>query len=176
MFSIALLIALMCAVTPAGAGDGLADALHDLASGRWHRAIPKLEALAGEGNAVAQYRLGTLYYEGRSVPKDEMLAIYWWQEAAAQGDTESMVRLGSAYLANPHVARTVPDAQRDAALWYFQAASAGRVEAQYQLGLLFLAGRGVATDRVEAARWFHEAARQGHAKARQMLSSLAAGQ
>lgn len=152
--------------------DPLNDAVKALDSGRHGQAIQMLTPLANNGNPLAQYRLGMIYYLGKGVPEDEVKAINWWKKAAAQGYTEAMFALGSAYLFGSQAAKTVPDGDREAAIWYFQAASAGHAEAQYHLGLLFLAGKGVIESRTEAAFWFRKAADQGHTEAKKALGTV----
>ena len=156
------------------AADPLIDAMRAIESGRHTQAVKMLTPLASAGNSLAQYRLGTLYYQGHGVPEDEKQAVYWWKKAAAQGYTEAMFQLGSAFLFGTQAAKIVPDPDREAAVWYFQAASAGHAEAQYHLGLLFLAGKGVIDSRQEAARWMRKAADQGHPEARKALKSIEA--
>lgn len=166
-----MLVTFAFAATPALA-EPLADALRAIESGRHKQAVQMLTPLANSGNALAQYRLGMLYYNGQGVGEDEKLAIYWWKKAAAQGNVESMFQLGSAFLFGSQTAKFVPDPDREAAMWYFQAASAGHAEAQYHLGLLFLAGKGVVESRQEAARWMQKAATQGHAEAKKAVGSI----
>lgn len=175
MYFVTLLAAALLSIaTPAGAADTLADALRDIESGHYRQAVDPLSKLASQGNPVAQYHLGLLYYQGHGLPENELHAVYWWREAAAQGDKDAMFQLGSAYLLSAQVAKTVPDPDREAAIWYFQAASAGHAEAQYHLGLLFLTGKGVVADPREAARWLHKAADQGYAQAQKALTTLTA--
>ena len=166
-----MLVTLAFAATAALA-EPLADALRAIESGRHKQAVQMLTPLANSGNALAQYRLGMLYYNGQGVGEDEKLAIYWWKKAATQGNVESMFQLGSAFLFGSQTAKFVPDPDREAAMWYFQAASAGHAEAQYHLGLLFLAGKGVIESRQEAARWMQKAATQGHPEAKKALGSI----
>jgi uncharacterized protein len=173
MFQNVLLTLLILLAPPAlGASDNLADAVRALEAGRHTQAIEILTPLANEGNPLAQYRLGTIYYHGNGVAEDEKQAIYWWKKAATSGHTESMYQLGSAFLYGSQAAKIVPDPDREAAIWYFQAASAGHTEAQYHLGLLFLAGKGVISSQTEAARWMRKAADAGHPEARKALQSI----
>lgn len=51
-------------------------------------------------------------------------------------------------------------------------AERGNAEAQFSLGQMYSYGRGVSKDEAEAARWYREAARQGHARARRVLANL----
>lgn len=172
MLRLVLLLAVILATGVTQAGDPLSDALRAMEAGRHAQAAQMLLPLANEGNTLAQYRLGMLYYQGDGVPEDEKQAVFWWKKAAIQGHVESMFQLGSAYLFGVQAARTVTDPDREAASWYFQAASAGHAEAQYHLGLLFLAGKGVIESHSEAARWMKKAAAQGHVGAQRALSSI----
>lgn len=149
----------------------LDDALKALEAGSNPKAVEVLTRLANEGNALAQYRLGGLYYHGRGVTEDENMAIYWWKKAAASGNAEAMYQIAHAYLFGNSVAKAVADPDREAAVWYFQAASAGHAEAAYTLGLLFIAGKGVVEDRNEAIRWFRAAAAKGHVEARKAMET-----
>jgi TPR repeat protein len=144
----------------------LGDTLKVLEAGTNPKAVEALVKLAQDGNSLAQFRLGSLYYHGEGVPEDETKAIYWWKKSAAGGNVEAMYQIGHAHLFGSGVAKTVLDPDREAAVWYFQAASAGHAEAAYTLGLLFLAGKGVIEDKNEAIRWFRLAASKGHIEAR----------
>lgn len=163
----ALLVALFFhgVVAPQAHATPLDDALKALEAGNSPKAVETLLKLANEGNSMAQFRLGSLYYHGHGVAEDENLAVYWWKKAAANGNAEAMFQIAHAYLFGHTAARSVTDPDREAALWYFQAASAGHAESAYTLGLLFLAGKGVVEDRSEAVRWFRNAAAKGHVAA-----------
>lgn len=169
-FSLALLLALLPPAAPASASP-LEDALKALEAGSSPKAVELLIRLASEGNPLAQFRLGNLYYHGHSVTEDENMAIHWWKKSAASGNAEAMYQIAHAYLFGGTAAKSVADPDREAAIWYFQAASAGHAEAAYTLGLLFLAGKGVVEDRNEAIRWFRSAANNGHAEARKALET-----
>lgn len=161
-------LVLVCSLLPGAVAlaSPLDDALKALEAGSNPKAAETLLKLATEGNPLAQFRLGSLYYHGQGVTEDENMAIYWWKKAAASGNAEAMYQIAHAYLFGNTAAKSVADPDREAALWYFQAASAGHAEAAYTLGLLFLAGKGVVEDRTEAIRWFRTAAAKGHAEAR----------
>ena len=158
-------VLLLMITPPPAIGSSLDEALKALEAGSNFKAVETLTKLANEGNALAQFRLGGLYYHGQGVAEDEVTAIYWWKKSAASGNAEAMYQIGHAYLFGTTAAKTVADPDREAAIWYFQAASAGHAEAAYTLGLLFLAGKGVVEDRTEAIRWFRHAAAKGHIEA-----------
>ena len=54
-------------------------------------------SLADQGNAAAQYQLGTLFQKGLGVLKDEATAAKWFQMAAEQGHSMAQLRLGVLY-------------------------------------------------------------------------------
>lgn len=53
--------------------------------------------------------------------------------------------------------------------WLRPLAEQGNTAAQYTLGLIYANGEGMAPDYQQAARWFEQAARRGHADARRHL-------
>jgi TPR repeat protein len=58
----------------------------------------KLAALAEEGDAAAQLRLGGAYILGMGVVKDEAEGWRWCRKAAEQGGARAQVLLGGAYM------------------------------------------------------------------------------
>lgn len=60
-------------------------------------ALQRLHALAGKGDARAQYNLGVMYATGQGVPKDAEQAVAWYRKAAEQGDAEAQSNLGAMY-------------------------------------------------------------------------------
>jgi TPR repeat protein len=135
------------------------------------KALDRLIQLANSGSTAAQLRLGGLYYHGKGVPEDEVMALYWWKKASAAGNTEAMYQIRHAYLFGNQAAKSVADPDREAAVWFFQGASGGHIESAYTLGLLFIAGKGVVEDRNEALRWFRQAASKGHEEARKAIET-----
>lgn len=74
-------------------------------------------------------------------------------------------------------AETVDPASADPALGariarLRQGAGEGKADAMYQLGAAHAQGRGVEKNFTEAARWFHEATKRGHAKAKTSIAYL----
>ena len=60
--------------------------------------LRELQARAKQGDANAQYQLGTMYDNGQGVPKDVKEAVKWYRLAAVQGDTSSQKRFGELVL------------------------------------------------------------------------------
>jgi TPR repeat protein len=66
------------------------------------------------------------------------------------------------------------EAQKRAVEALRKRAEAGSASAQYELGVRYLTGKGVATNLVEACKWFEAAARQGDYWAKKKLAELEA--
>lgn len=53
---------------------------------------------AQDGDTVAQVLLGSLYEQGKGVPRDLKQAVHWYRKAADQGDAEGQALLALMYL------------------------------------------------------------------------------
>lgn len=62
-----------------------------------HRATKKYEALALQGDANAQFELGSMYEVGGLVTQNHNKALEWYTKAAEQGYAKAQYRLGSMY-------------------------------------------------------------------------------
>jgi len=124
---------------------------------------------AEQGDAGAQFNLGTMYYNGhyngQSVIKDYKEAVKWYRLAAEQGHAQAQYYLGSMYYYGKGVAQDY----KEAAKWYRLAAEQGVAEAQYDLAYMYAAGKGVAEDDKEAVKWYRLAAEQGDSSAQFQL-------
>ncbi len=107
---------------------GLAAAL----SGDFATALQEWQPLADQGDAVAQYNLGGMYYNGNGVPQDYAEAVKWYRRAADQGDADAQFGLGWMY----HNGQGVPQDDAEAVKWYRLAADQGHAGAQNNLGLM----------------------------------------
>lgn len=56
--------------------------------------IQVLEQQANSGDADAQFKLGSKYYQGKSVPQDYSKAIEYFTKAGDQGDSDALYNLG----------------------------------------------------------------------------------
>ena len=125
-------------------------------------------ALAEQGNAEAQNRIGVYYYTGRNVENDFVKAVEWFQKAAEQGSANAQKNLGNCY-------RNGQGVDRDdtlAASFYQKAAEQGMAEAQVLLGNCYYNGQGVGQDVTAAAFWYQKAAEQGHVQAQVALGEM----
>lgn len=130
-------------------------------AGENRSAFHELRRKAEAGDAGAQWLLGTFYWTGYRVAKDDREAVAWYRRAAEQGLAGAQFNLGVMYAGGSGVVQD----DREAIAWFRKAASQGLPEAQYNLGIMYDNGRGVAKDEREAAAWYRKAAEQGDAKA-----------
>src|SRR5713101_8598306 len=87
---------------------------------------PQLLWLATNGDSEAQTRVGTLYLEGGSVPKDYKKAFFWFQKAAEQGSFVAQVQLGCMYFGGQGVPIDSVEAYKWIAVAAFQQKDIGR--------------------------------------------------
>jgi|GEM_PF-1512757 len=123
---------------------------------------------ASEGNATAQYALGTAYYFGKGLPVNWKEAFECYFKAATQGLPHAQYNLGVMY----EKGEACPPNPQKAFLWYEKAATQGFAKAQHNLAALWEAGLGTPPNPQKAAFWFEEAARQGDVRAQYRLALL----
>ena len=110
---------------------------------------PGLLEQAEQGDAAAQNAVGSRYYAGRDVERDDAEAARWIRLAADQGYVPAQYNLGLLYFRN----RGVPGNDVEAARWYRVAAEQGYAPAQAGLGYLYIYGAGVEEDHARAYMW-----------------------
>ncbi len=149
--------------------------INDYYAGNYQRAFTTLHPLAEKNIARAQFRIGMMYYKGRTVVKNEDLARQWIAralpailQAAQAGTAWAQADLGTAYELGVGV---IQDPAR-AATWYLKSAKQGYAGAQANLGVLYGNGVGVKYDRQTALYWLKQAAAQGDKVAQQNLRAL----
>ncbi len=121
---------------------------------RGHALSPtELRTLADHGDADAQWQLGVLYHEGESVPKDDAMAVQWFERAADQGYASAQATLGAYYEAGRGVTQDFSKAY----FWSVLAVAQG--DENSKLRLQDLAARmthsQVASARQQAEAWLH---------------------
>ena len=155
LFMTSLLIAAIVALAPlAGAEAGLREGRAAYAQGDYATALEEILPLAEAGNADAQRLLGVMYRQGQGVAKDAERALYWTQQAVAQGDAPAQFNLANMYETGDTVTRNIALAAKH----YLAAARADIPLAQYRLGAFFLEGQGGVRDPVLAFVWYSRAA------------------
>ena len=94
-------VLLVCVCLFALAGQAIADALSDAQRaadmGDYAKAFKLLKPLAKQGNAVAQFKLATLYYSGRGARQNNKEAMRLYQLAAEQGHVVAQSNLATLY-------------------------------------------------------------------------------
>ena len=80
-----------------------------------------------------------MYFDGRSVPRDDAEAAKWFRKAADQEDAAAQYYLALMY----RQGRGVTMDYAEAAKWYRKAADQGYPDAQHELWLMYADGEGV---------------------------------
>jgi len=137
-------------------------------SGNYLKALPVFKIFADKNDTVAQWYLGTIYFEGRGVARDYKIAERWYKQAAKHGDALAQNNLANIYLNGFGVSQNLEEAAR----WFLLAAEQGNPEAQCNIGLMYLNGNGVRKDYPEARKWLGKAAGNGNLTAKSYLKRL----
>lgn len=104
-------------------------AVEALQRGDFETSFVLTEALAVDGDALAQHFLGWHYHKGLGIPVDDSKAVFWWQQAAKRGIPEAQQGLGWCY----EVGRGVELDLVQAYVWYARATAAGDTNARDNL-------------------------------------------
>jgi TPR repeat protein len=92
-----------------------------LAPPTWADSAAAVQTLAKQGDAKAQFALGTMYRDGQGVARDYAEALRWWRKAADQGVVDAQYALGNIYGGGTGVAQD----NILAYMWYDIAAQTG---------------------------------------------------
>jgi localization factor PodJL len=131
-------------------------------------AVKFLTQAAEKGQAVAQYRLGTLYERGQGVPADAAKAVHWYEMAANQGNRKAMHNLAVAYAGGASGKKNMAEAAR----WFAKAAALGLSDSQFNLAVLYERGDGVPQSLVDAYKWYSIAAAAGDGESKARIGVL----
>jgi TPR repeat protein len=126
------------------------------------KALEEYKTQGERGDAVAQFKVGLIYYKGQGVPRDYLEALQWFKKAALKGHPLAQFNVGYMY----EKGEGMPQDYVEAARYYRQAAERGNRQAQYNLGSLYEKGQGVPQDEVQALMWYNLAATLGDAQAK----------
>ncbi len=138
------------------------------AEGQFDRSFRVFQQLAEQGIAEAQLELGTHYWRGWGVERNDAEAFRWFSLAAEQGNADAQYEVAYAYWDGIGVAQ-----DRQEGLHRFQRlGKTGYVPAQTTLGDFYRDGTGVEASPEEAMRWYALAAAQGDDWARRELAKL----
>lgn len=107
--------------------------------------------------------MGTLYFQGKGVNKDQMLGLRWTERAAQQGDVAAQTNY---FLMCQGDIDAPQESRKQSLIWLRNAAELGHAQAQSILGSWYAQGAfGVSKDDAEAFKWYRNAADQGHKQA-----------
>ncbi|KAJ3132634.1 Receptor-interacting serine/threonine-protein kinase 2 [Physocladia obscura] len=126
-----------------------------------NKALERMEKAASVASPAAHRALGAMFSTGIVVPKNDVFAAHWFENAAKAGDSIAQNEMGL-LLRAPGKWHN----HKLAVEWFIKAAEQGNADAQNNLGLsLQVGGGGVQEDKKAAAEWFFKAANQDHAAA-----------
>ena len=128
-----------------------------------------LERAANSGDAMAAYRLGTLYERGHGVPTNAAKADQLYGIAAKQGNRKAMHNIAVAFAEGSGV----PKNMQQAAEWFTKASDLGLRDSQFNLAVLYERGMGVKQSLTEAYKWYAIAAAQGDSESKARVDALA---
>jgi TPR repeat protein len=128
--------------------------------------------LANQGDADAQFAIGTMYYTGRGLPLNHTESAYWYHRAAEQGLAAAQYNLGNAYKRG----EGVPQNNLLAVRWWKKAVEQDFGPAQFNLASAYIEGAGVEKDQEQAVSLYRQAAKNGHQPAIDLLARLEADQ
>jgi localization factor PodJL len=131
-------------------------------------AVKFLTQAAEKGQAVAQYRLGTLYERGQGVPIDAAKAAHWYEMAANQGNRKAMHNLAVSFASGTARGKNMAEAGR----WFAKAAALGLSDSQFNLAVLYERGDGVPQSLLDAYKWYSIAAAAGDTESKSRLAVL----
>ncbi len=131
-------------------------------------AVKFLTQAAEKGQAVAQYRLGTMYERGQGVPADGARAAQWYERSANQGNRKAMHNLAVAHASGAAGKKNMAEAAR----WFARAAGLGLSDSQFNLAVLYERGDGVPQSLLDAFKWYSIAAAAGDSESKQRIGVL----
>ena len=107
--------------------------LYHYRKGNYKKAFFWYEKSAQQGNAEAQFILGSMYYVGKGVSKNSKKTFFWHEKSAQQGNAEAQGMLGGMY----YLGLGVPKDSKKAVYWLEKSARQGDAYAQGFLGAMY---------------------------------------
>jgi len=126
------------------------------------RAVPRIRALAEQGDPNAMFHMGKLHVLGIGVPQDMVSAVAWYEKAIARGEMRACCNLGWIYLYGFGV---ISVNKQEAFRLLSLGAENGMYIAKASLGLMFLAGDGVPVDQQRGLQLLRESFEEGYTNA-----------
>jgi TPR repeat protein len=143
-------------------------------------AFSEWKPLAEQGNAKAQYNLGTIYEYGFDVLRDPQEAIKWYQKASNQGNGQSAINLAEMYARGFDAPKDVTKESNLLKKFYEGSDMTSLDKAEYWLKLANLWGRGFdapresyeGKDMAKAKYWIKNAYEGGDAEIRKLAIGI----
>jgi TPR repeat protein len=153
-------------------------------SGDARSSMDALRYAADGGEALARWKLGSMYAQGDGVPHDDVKAYQYFQQIIESYDeanpnprergvvASAFVAVG-AYSLNGKPGKGIErDTGRAFEMFSYAATEFGDMHAQYNLGLMYLEGAGITKDVRRGARWLRLAADKQHIESQAVLGRL----
>ena len=153
-------------------------------SGDARSSMDALRYAADGGEALARWKLGSMYAQGDGVPHDDVKAYQYFQQIIESYDeanpnprergvvARAFVAVG-AYSLNGKPGKGIErDTGRAFEMFSYAATEFGDMHAQYNLGLMYLEGAGITKDVRRGARWLRLAADKQHIESQAVLGRL----
>lgn len=118
--------------------------------GDYYKASELWEKRALAGDAVAQYNLATLLYNGQGGSQSYSEAFKWYRVSALSGNTLAMFKLGLMYLEGKGIDHDCAHSLE----WLSRSADAGYEEAMFELGKMAYHGNCSEIDYAQAFKMF----------------------
>jgi enhanced entry protein EnhC len=134
---------------------------------RYKQAVKSYQIAAEAKLPLAYYNLGLAYQIGKDRPIDMEKAVFWYEEAAEQGQPDAI-----ALLARLHWTGQANGGQSKALTLFKQAADLKHKDALYQMGLFAETGVLTDVDMNQAVNYYRQAAKQGNDKASLALARI----
>lgn len=121
---------------------------------------------AKQGNVAAQLQTADFYATGTGTKQDGQQAVYWYRQAALEGDPDALWKCAHAYIEG----KLVPQDLEEAAPFLLLAAKQGNIPAQQELSRFYAQGLGGLTKHEgESLYWQFIAAKMGSASSAQAV-------
>ena len=92
-----LFVIISCLLIPSVLAADFDSGYRAYKKGDYATALKEWRLLAEQGDARAQYNLGSMYYKGEGIPQDAKEAVKWYRLAAEQGISDAQGYLGCMY-------------------------------------------------------------------------------
>ena len=128
--------------------------------------IEELIELAKSGDAVAQNKVGIMYFNGEGVQQNRTKAVKWFSKSAAQGNAEAQYLLGMMYYDGIEVQQNFVKAAE-----LFIKADKQDYDSYY-LGRMYINGEGFPQDFEKGAKYFTKNAEKGDPLSQLLLGEM----